>query len=75
MCEQCCKKEQVIKENFANTQTKEKQYYDQRHGAASALALAYFFWRRILPEASVRGELDYHWQSHQEEFAQAEEIN
>ena len=56
---------QAIKENLANYQTKEKQYYIIRGMMQHlALVMARLFSRRILPEVSVKGELhvNYHWQ-------------
>ena len=57
------KTEQVIRENIANAQAKQKRYYDQRHGAAACFGVGSFVLKKDFTRSKRKGgKLDYRWQ-------------
>ena len=47
--------EQAIKKNTAKAQTKKKQYYDQRHGAASCFGIGLFVLKKHFTRSKRKG--------------------
>ena len=63
LCAQRCEMEQTIKENIAKAQTKQKQYYDRRHGAASCFGVGSLVLKKDFTRSKRKGgKLDYRWQ-------------